>query len=55
MIVFLIILLILGLVLWVVVESINLFELGTPPKDSDILEMLEKYGADYNIEKKMER
>jgi hypothetical protein len=49
MIVFLIILLILGLVL---VESINLFELGSPPKDSDILEMLEKYGADYDVEKK---
>ena len=52
MIVFLIILLILGLVVWIVVESINLFEFETPAKDLDILEMLEKHKVDYNLERK---
>jgi len=52
MIVFLIILLILGLVVWIVVESINLFEFETPAKDLDILEMLEKHKVDYGLERK---
>lgn len=47
-----IILLILGLFVWVCIESVNLFELGTPPKDSDILEMLEKFKMEYNVERK---
>lgn len=51
MIVVLIILLILGLVVWGIVESVNLFDLGSPPKDSDILEMLEKYRADYDADR----
>lgn len=52
MIVLLEILLIIGSIVFVVVESVNLFELGTPPKDSDILEMLEKRGSDYELDKK---
>lgn len=47
-----IILLILGLFVWVCIESVNLFELGAPPKDSDILEMLEKYKMEYDVERK---
>lgn len=35
-----------------IVESVNLFELGIPPKDSDILEMLEKYKVGYELDKK---
>jgi len=43
---------ILGLFVWVCIESANLFELGTPPKDSDIFEMLEKYKMEYDVERK---
>jgi len=48
----LIILVIIGLIVLVLVESFNLFELGIPPKDSDILEMLEKYKVEYELDKK---
>jgi hypothetical protein len=48
----LVILVIIGLFVWVCVECVNLFELGTPPKDSDILEMLEKYSVDYELDMK---
>jgi len=34
------------------VESFNLFELGLPPKDSDILETLEKYKVEYDVDRK---
>ena len=51
MILVLIILLILGLVVWGIMELVNLFDLGLPPKDSDILEMLEKYRADYDADR----
>lgn len=50
--VLLIILVIIVLIVLVILESINLFELGPPPKDSDILEMLEKYEMEYEVEKK---
>jgi hypothetical protein len=48
----LLILLILGLAIGIIVECINIFELGTPAKDSDIIEMLGNYGADYDVDKK---
>ena len=48
----LIILVFLGLFVWVCVEGVNLFELGLPPKDSDILEMLEKYSEEYDLDRK---
>jgi hypothetical protein len=34
------------------VETFNLVELGTPPKDSDILETLEKYKVEYEVDRK---
>lgn len=37
---------------WIAVECIVLSEEGAPAKDSDILEMLQNYGADFDIEKK---
>jgi len=52
MVVLLIILVFLGLFGLVCVECINLFELGLPPKDSDILEMLEKYSGEYELDRK---
>jgi len=48
----LIILLSLGLFVLICVECVNLFELGLPPKDSDILEMLEKYSGEYELDRK---
>jgi hypothetical protein len=48
----LVILIIIGLVVLTIIEGINLFELGIPPKDSDILEMLEKYSVGYDLDKK---
>jgi hypothetical protein len=52
MILLLVILVIIGLIVLVLVESFNLFEFGIPPKDSDILEMLEKYSVGYDLDKK---
>ena len=52
MITLLVILVIVCLIVLVIVESSNLFELGLPPKDSDILEMLEKYSVGYEIDRK---
>jgi hypothetical protein len=46
------ILLISAILVWVIIESGNVFELGTPATDSDILEMLEKSGVDYSLEQK---
>jgi hypothetical protein len=46
------ILLIVGLTIGTIMECINIFEQGTPAKDSDILEMLEKCGVDFNVDKK---
>ena len=48
----LIILLSLGLFVLICVECVNLFEFGLPPKDSDILEMLEKYSGGYELDRK---
>jgi hypothetical protein len=36
----------------VAVEIVNLFEFGIPPNDSDILEMVEKYEVEYEVDKK---
>lgn len=44
-------LIILGLFVWICVESVNLFEFGLPPKDSDVLEMLEKYSGGYELDR----
>ena len=52
MILLLIILVIIGLIVLSVVELGNLFELETPPNDSDILEMLEKYKMEYEVDRK---
>lgn len=52
MVVVLIILLIAVSIVLTIIEMANLFELGTPPKDSDILEMLEKYKVEYEVDKK---
>ncbi len=38
-------------VIWIVVEALQMIEEGTPAKDSDILEMLELKGKDYEIHK----
>jgi hypothetical protein len=46
------ILLILAILAWVMIESVNVFGRGTPAKDSDILEMLEKWGVNFTIDKK---
>jgi hypothetical protein len=48
----LIILIILVVIFGICVECINLFEFGTPPNDSDILEMLEKYRVEYEVDRK---
>jgi hypothetical protein len=48
----LVILVIIGLIVLVWVELLNLLNLGIPPKDSDILEMLEKYSVGYEIDRK---
>jgi hypothetical protein len=52
MITFLVILVIIVSIVLVGVESFNLFELGLPPKDSDILETLEKYKVEYDVDRK---
>ena len=52
MITLLVILVIVCLIVLVWVELLNLFNLGIPPKDSDILEMLEKYSVGYEIDRK---
>ncbi len=46
------ILLIAAILFWIIVESFVLCEEGTPAKDSDILEMLEKHGVDFTVDKK---
>lgn len=46
------VLLIVALIMWIIFESLHIFEEGTPAKDSDILEMLEKCQADFYIDKK---
>lgn len=52
MITLLVILVIIGLIVLVWVELLNLFNLGTPPNDSDILDTLEKYKVEYELDKK---
>ena len=52
MITLLVILVVVCLIVLVWVELLNLFNLGIPPKDSDILEMLEKYSVGYEIDRK---
>jgi len=47
-----IVLSIIALIIWALAECFILTEEGTPAKDSDILEMLEKYKVEYNVEKK---
>jgi hypothetical protein len=47
-----IVLSIIALITWALAECFILTEEGTPAKDSDILEMLEKYKVEYNVEKK---
>lgn len=41
-------LIVLAILFWVGCELIQFLEEGTPPKDSDVLEMLEKYGNHYD-------
>lgn len=48
----LIVLAILASLVWTVLELFLFVEEGTPPKDSDVLEMLEKYGNEYNMIRK---
>ena len=50
--VILVVLLIIGLILFVGFELVNISVWGLPPKDSDILEMLEKYSVGYEIDRK---
>ena len=50
--VLLIIVIILVVIFGICVECVNLFGFGIPPKDSDILEMLEKYSVDYELDMK---
>ena len=45
---FLIGLVVLAILFWVCCELIQFLEEGTPPKDSDVLEMLEKYRNHYD-------
>ena len=52
MITLLVILVIIVSIVLVVVEIVNLFEFGIPPNDSDILEMVEKYEVEYEVDKK---
>ncbi len=46
--IFLIVLIAFAAFAWIVSELILFLEEGTPPKDSDVLEMLDKYRNDYN-------
>jgi Na+/proline symporter len=48
----LIIIVIVALLVWAGIEIVNLLEYESPAKDSDILEMLEKCGADYELDAK---
>jgi hypothetical protein len=48
----LLVLVIVALIMWIICESLHVFEEGAPAKDSDILEMLEKYQADFDLDKK---
>jgi hypothetical protein len=50
--VILIIIVIVALLVWAGIEIVNLLEYESPAKDSDILEMLEKCGADYELDRK---
>ena len=52
MITLLVILVIIVSIVLVAVEIVNLFELGIPPNNSDILEMVEKYEVEYEVDKK---
>ena len=52
MITLLVILVIIVSIVLVAVEIVNLFEFGIPPNDSDILEMVEKYEVEYEVDKK---
>lgn len=45
-------LLVVALVIGIIIECVNIFEHGTPAKDSDILEMLENCETVYEVEKK---
>ena len=45
-------LLTIALAIGIIIECVNMFEHGTPAKDSDILEMLEKCGVDFDVDKK---
>lgn len=45
-------LLTIALAIGIIIECVNMFEHGTPAKDSDILEMLEKYEVDFCVDKK---
>jgi hypothetical protein len=44
----LIVLAIVAILAWGIVELFLILEEGTPPKDSDLLEMIEKFGSRYN-------
>jgi len=46
--IFLIVLVAFAAFAWVIAELFLFCEEGTPPKDSDVLEMLEKYSNQYN-------
>lgn len=41
--------LIAAFIVWMIVEGLHISEEGTPAKDSDILEMLELKGNDYEV------
>jgi hypothetical protein len=46
--IFLIVLIAFAAIAWVITQLFLFYEEGTPPKDSDVLEMLEKYGNKYD-------
>lgn len=52
MVVILMVLITAAILIGIFVEGTNAMEQGTPAKDSDILEMLEKHGENYGIDKK---
>lgn len=52
MIVLAMIVLCIALLVWAFIEVALITEEGTPAEDSDILEMLEKYQAEYTVDKK---
>ena len=49
MIILIIVVTVLLLLIWGIYEISLLVEYGSAPKDSDLLEMLEKYGSEYNV------